>query len=108
MVISEGGTAYEHALAIAISKEITGPYHNNARNPDLSHRQLSCFYPITGVGHADLVELHDGRWYAVALGWRLVDGIHGILGRETFLLPVTWETEPYSWKEEKLTFENIH
>ncbi|MDH3480898.1 MAG: glycoside hydrolase family 43 protein [Gammaproteobacteria bacterium] len=104
LLISEGGTAYEHALAVAISREITGPYLNNPRNPVLSHRQLSYDHPITGVGHADLVELEDGRWYAVALGWRLVDGIHGILGRETFLLPVTWETEPYSWKEDKLTF----
>jgi alpha-N-arabinofuranosidase len=104
LLISEGGTAYEHALAVAISKDITGPYQNNPRNPVLSHRQLSYDYPITGVGHADLVQLQDGRWYAVALGWRLVNGIHGILGRETFLLPLTWETEPYAWKEEKLTF----
>lgn len=104
LMISEGGTAYEHALAVAISKEITGPYQNNPRNPVLSHRQLSYDYPITGVGHADLVELEDGRWYAALLGWRLVDGIHGILGRETFLLPVSWETEPYAWKDEKLTF----
>ncbi len=89
LLISEGGTAHEHALAVAISKEITGPYRNNPRNPVLTHRQLSYNHPITGVGHADLVELEDGRWYAVALGWRLVDGMHGILGRETFLLPVT-------------------
>jgi alpha-N-arabinofuranosidase len=104
LMISEGGTSYEHAISVAISREITGPYQNNPRNPVLSHRQLSYDYPITGVGHADLVELADGRWYAVALGWRLVDGMHGILGRETFLLPVTWETEPYAWKDEKLTF----
>ncbi|MGB5258854.1 MAG: glycoside hydrolase family 43 protein [Woeseiaceae bacterium] len=104
LLISEGGTAYEHALSVAISREIAGPYQNNPRNPVLSHRQLSYDHPITGVGHADLVELADGRWYAVALGWRLVDGKHGILGRETFLLPVTWETEPYAWKEERLTF----
>jgi alpha-N-arabinofuranosidase len=104
LLISEGGTSYEHALAIAVSKEITGPYQNNPRNPVLSHRQLSYGHPITGVGHADLVELPDGRWYAVALGWRLIDGVHGILGRETFLLPVSWETEPHAWKEERLDF----
>ncbi len=104
LLISEGGTAFEHAMSVAISKDITGPYANNPRNPVLTHRQLSYDYPISGVGHADLVELQDGRWYAVALGWRLVDGEHGILGRETFLLPVIWETEPYAWKEEKLTF----
>ena len=104
LLISEGGTSYDHALSVAISKDITGPYQNNPRNPVLSHRQLSYDHPITGVGHADLVELKDGRWYAVALGWRLINGQHGILGRETFLLPVVWETEPYDWKEEKLSF----
>jgi alpha-N-arabinofuranosidase len=104
LLISEGGTAYEHALAVAASKDITGPYQNNPRNPVLTHRQLSYDTPITGVGHADIVELEDGRWYAVALGWRLIDGRHGILGRETFLVPMTWETEPYTWKEEKMTW----
>lgn len=104
LLISEGGTGYEHALSVAISKHITGPYQNNPRNPVLTHRQLSYDFPITGVGHADLVELADGRWYAVALGWRLIDGRHGILGRETFLVPVAWETEHYWWQDEKLTF----
>jgi len=101
LLISEGGTSYDHALSVAISKQITGPYLNNPRNPVLSHRHLSYEHPITGVGHADLVELQDGRWYAVALGWRLVDGIHGILGRETFLVPVVWESERRPWKEEQ-------
>lgn len=104
LLISEGGTSYDHAMSIAISKDITGPYRNNPRNPVLTHRQLSYDTPITGVGHADIVELQDGRWYAVALGWRLVDGKHGILGRETFLVPMTWETEPFAWKDEKLTY----
>lgn len=104
LLISEGGTAYEHALSVAISDDIRGPYRNNPRNPVLSHRQLSYDTPITGVGHADLVELEDGRWYAVVLGWRLVDGRHGILGRETFLVPLVWETEPYTWKARPPTY----
>ncbi|MEM9305545.1 MAG: glycoside hydrolase family 43 protein [Pseudomonadota bacterium] len=104
LLLSEGGTAYEHALSVAISREITGPYENNPRNPILSHRQFGYDFPITGVGHADFVTMPDGRWYALLLGWRLVDGVHGILGRETFLAPVSWETEPYWWKEPKLTF----
>ena len=54
-----------------------------------------------------LVELQDGRWYAVALGWRLIDGAHGLLGRETFLVPVDWETEPHVWKDPRLTFPVI-
>jgi len=104
LLISEGGTSFDHAMAVAISKNITGPYESNPRNPVLTHRHLSYDYPISGVGHADLVELEDGRWYSVALGWRLLDGEHGILGRETFLVPVTWETEPYDWKDEPLSW----
>lgn len=104
LLISEGGTSFDHALAVAISKDIRGPYSSNPRNPVLTHRHLSYDYPISGVGHADLVELEDGRWYAVTLGWRLVDGSFGILGRETFLVPVAWEQEPYLWKDEKLTW----
>ncbi len=104
LLVAEGGTSYEHAVSVAVAKSITGPYRNNPRNPVLTHRHLSYDHPITGVGHADLVELPDGRWYAVALGWRLIDGRHGTLGRETFLLPVTWESEREWWKDDKQTF----
>jgi len=104
LLIAEGGTSYEHAVSVAVSMDVTGPYRNNPRNPVLTHRQLSYDHPITGVGHADMVELADGRWYAVALGWRLIDGRHGTLGRETFLVPVSWESEREWWKEDKQTY----
>ncbi len=103
LLIAEGGTSYEHAVSIASASQVTGPYVNNPRNPVLTHRHLSYDHPVTGVGHADLVELEDGRWYAVALGWRLIDAAHGTLGRETYLLPVTWEREREWWKDEKAT-----
>ena len=104
LLLSEGGTSYEHAISMASSTSVTGPYEGTPRNPVLTHRHLSFDHPITGVGHADLVELADGRWVGVALAWRLIDGEHGILGRETFLFPVTWETEREWWKENKKTF----
>ena len=102
LLVAEGGTSYNHAVSIAVAKEITGPYKNNPRNPVLTHRNLSYRHPITGVGHADLVELADGRWYAVALGWREIEG-EALLGRETFLIPVVWETESWWWKDDKIT-----
>ena len=49
--------------------------------------------PITNVGHADLVDLEDGSWYAVMLGSRLIDGKYKNLGRETFICPVVWERD---------------
>jgi len=104
LMIAEGGTSYEHAVAVAVAGDIAGPYRNDPRNPVLTHRHLSYDHPITSVGHADLVELPDGRWYAVVLGTRRLDGQHATLGRETFLLPVRWETEREWWKQERQTY----
>ncbi|MGF1463327.1 MAG: glycoside hydrolase family 43 protein [Maricaulaceae bacterium] len=104
LLLSEGGTSYEHAVSVAASDTVTGPYVGNSRNPILTHRHLSFDHPITGGGHADLVELADGRWYGVALGWRLINEAYGLLGRETFLFPVVWETEREGWKDPKATF----
>jgi alpha-N-arabinofuranosidase len=46
--------------------------------------------PIQGVGHADIVQAHDGSWWIVFHGYRTVGGTHHILGRETCLAPVIW------------------
>ncbi len=48
---------------------------------------------ISVVGHADLVETTRGEWWMVLLGVRPYEGFHYNLGRETFLVPVTWDTE---------------
>ncbi|NTV91257.1 MAG: family 43 glycosylhydrolase, partial [Clostridiales bacterium] len=62
-----------------------------AGNPVLTHRHLGRLYPICNVGHADLVGLESGEWYAVMLASRLIGGYHKNLGRESFIAPVIWE-----------------
>lgn len=91
LLIAEGGTEHFHAVTISRSKSIKGPFENYIGNPILTHRHLGKDYPICNVGHADLVELKDGSWYMVCLGSRLGGGYHKPLGRETFLMPVSWE-----------------
>lgn len=91
LMIAEGGTEHFHAVTISRSRNIKGPYENYQGNPILTHRHLGENYPICNVGHGDLVECKDGSWYMVCLGSRLMDGYHKLLGRETFLVPVTWE-----------------
>lgn len=94
LMISEGGTEYGHKVTIARSKNIYGPYEANPANPILTHiNQNAQLNPIQGVGHADLVEAHDGTWWLVCLGFRPQSGMHHLLGRETFLAPVTWNDE---------------
>ncbi len=91
LMIAEGGTFHDHAVTIARSELITGPYVGNVRNPILTHRHLGKSFPIVATGHADLVETQNGEWYMVALACRPYDGYFYNLGRETFMMPVIWE-----------------
>lgn len=91
LLAAEGGTEYHHAVSVARAETVTGPYAGNRANPVLTHRHLGHGSDVVGVGHADLVSTPDGSWWAVALGMRTVGGYHYPLGRETFLVPVTWE-----------------
>lgn len=93
LIIAEGGTEHYHSVMAARSREIMGFYEGCPANPVLTHRHLGFHAPITNIGHADLVELKDGSWYAVMLGSRLIDGAYKNLGRETFICPVIWERD---------------
>ncbi len=91
LLLAEGGTERGHAVTVARSRSITGPFEGNPANPILTHR--SSDHPVQNTGHADLVELPDGRWAAVHLGVRprgATPGFH-VNGRETFLTAVRWE-----------------
>jgi xylan 1,4-beta-xylosidase len=91
LLIAEGGTEHHHAVTVARSDSVAGPYESNRGNPILTHRHLGMDYPIVGTGHADLVETQNGEWWAVMLAMRPYGGYFYNLGRETFLVPVRWE-----------------
>jgi len=92
LMAAEGGTEEAHSETIARSKNIWGPYSSNPANPILAHcNAAGQGNPIQGVGHADILNAHDGSWWIVFHGYRSTgDGTHHILGRETCLAPVTW------------------
>jgi len=91
LLIAEAGTAHHHAVTVARSDSITGPYEGNRGNPILTHRHLGLDYPIVGTGHADLVQTQTGEWWMVLLAMRPYGGYFYNLGRETYLVPVRWE-----------------
>jgi xylan 1,4-beta-xylosidase len=91
LLSAEGGTAHHHAVSVARSRTINGPYESNRSNPILTHRNLGLDYPIVGTGHADLVETQSGEWWMVLLAMRPYGGYFYNLGRETFLAPIRWE-----------------
>ena len=101
LLVAEGGTSFNHASVIAVSDDLRGPYISNARNPIMTSRHLSYDNWVNSTGHADMVELADGRWYMVALGIRGDEMRRSNMGRETHIAPVIWEREPFEWKQIK-------
>jgi len=92
LMIAEGGTEHFHAVCVARSEHIHGPYCGYRGNPVLTHRHLGMHYPICNIGHADIVDTPSGDWYMVALGSRIYGGYHKNLGRETYICPMVWES----------------
>ena len=93
LIIAEGGTEHWHSVVVARSKELFSFFEGNPANPVMTHRHMGYKCPIANVGHADLVELPDGSWYAVMLASRLVGDFSKNIGRETFICPVVWERD---------------
>ncbi|MFE9428722.1 glycoside hydrolase family 43 protein [Kitasatospora sp. NPDC006697] len=90
LLIAEGGTERGHSVAIARGESPSGPFEPCPANPILTHRGTN--RPIQNTGHADLVQAPDGSWCLVLLAVRPGGGTPGwhVLGRETFLAPVSW------------------
>ncbi|WP_246147714.1 glycoside hydrolase family 43 protein [Nonomuraea turkmeniaca] len=90
LLIAEGGTERGHGVSIARGPAPDGPFEPCPANPILTHRSTG--HPVQNTGHADLVQAPDGSWWMVLLGVRPRGGTPGwhVLGRETFLAPVTW------------------
>lgn len=93
LMAAEGGTAENHSETIYRSRRPDGPYEAGPVNPILTQRDLPPGRPdrIEATGHADLVKLADGSWWGVFMATRPFAGQSTLLGRETYLLPVTWQ-----------------
>jgi beta-xylosidase len=97
LLIAEGGTAQHHAVTVLRAKDVQGPYEVAPHNPILTHRHLGPNAAVQAVGHADWVHTPHGDWWMLALATRPLrddaGGVHDLLGRETFLLPMAWHND---------------
>lgn len=96
LLTAEGGTEYRHAVTLARSRQIEGPYEVCPRNPILTSWQAEGAV-LQKAGHGSLVETPGGEWYLAHLCGRPIDGKHCILGRETALQKVRWTED--GWLE---------
>ena len=83
LITAEGGTGYDHAVTIARSRSIDGPYELDPAGPVITSRHNPA-WPLQRAGHADLVETREGELFMVHLASRaLPDTRLSPLGRET-------------------------
>ncbi|MGD9202155.1 MAG: glycoside hydrolase family 43 protein [Chitinispirillia bacterium] len=91
LCVAEGGTSWGHAVTIARSKNISGPYETHPDNPILTSRYDPTL-ALQKAGHSSFVETQNGEWYAAHLcGRPIMPERRCILGRETALQKLIWE-----------------
>jgi xylan 1,4-beta-xylosidase len=90
LLTAEGGTFWDHAVTMARSRAVAGPYELHPDTHILTARHRPDL-PLQKSGHADLVETNDGETYMVYLCSRpLVNRGRSPLGRETAIQPMVW------------------
>ncbi|WP_257670261.1 glycoside hydrolase family 43 protein [Parapedobacter tibetensis] len=99
LMAAEGGTSVQHSEVIFKGDAPMGTFSPWGGNPILTQRHLDPKRPnpITSAGHADLIQTKEGDWWAVFLACRPIDGQFENLGRETFLMPVTWSEDGFPY-----------
>lgn len=90
LLTAEGGTNFNHAVAFARSRSLTGPYELHPDGHILSARNRPDS-ELQRTGHADLVETQNGETYMVYLCGRPVRNRgRCVLGRETAIQKMVW------------------
>ncbi|MEP6622213.1 MAG: glycoside hydrolase family 43 protein [bacterium] len=90
LITAEGGTGWGHAVTMARSRSINGPYelHPDTYIMSARHRPDA---PLQRAGHADLVETQAGETFMVYLCGRPIPNRgRCTLGRETAIQRMVW------------------
>jgi len=90
LLVAEGGTGRDHAVVMARSRSLLGPYEvhpdgavlTSVNRPDAQ---------LARAGHGDLVETSSGAtWMVYLCGRPLAASDRCVLGRETAIQPMRW------------------
>ena len=101
LTTAEGGTGYDHAVTMARSRDIWGPYETHPQKHLISAKGTNG--PIQRTGHGQYVETHWGTHYHTFLMGRPQIGPDGAMfcatGRETGIDRVVWR-DGWLWLEQ--------
>lgn len=129
LLTAEGGTGYDHAVTVARSRDIWGPYETHPQKHILTSKDTP-FAALQRAGHGDIVDTPDGKTYLVHLTGRpTTQNRRCVLGRETAIQEAYWGDDDWLyvkngpvpslrvevpgtrddtkyWAEQRYTFEN--
>lgn len=94
LTTAEGGTGYEHAVTLARSKDLWGPYDLHPNLHVLSAKDAPD-NALQRVGHGQIVDTPDGDWYHTYLCSRPLPGRFSPMGRETGIARVEWRDDDW-------------
>jgi xylan 1,4-beta-xylosidase len=93
LLVAEGGTGWNHAVVMARSAQLLGPYSVHPDGAVLTSAGREDM-PLARAGHGDLVELADGTpWLAYLCGRPIHNRARCIMGRETAIQPMRWDRD---------------
>ena len=93
LVTAEGGTNWHHAVLVARSRNLLGPYEMDPLGHAISARNRPDA-PLQRSGHGDLVETQTGETYIAYLAGRPIPNRgRCILGRETAIQKMEWSAD---------------
>ncbi|MFD1696070.1 glycoside hydrolase family 43 protein [Roseibium aestuarii] len=103
LTVAEGGTGYGHAVTMARSRQIDGPYELHPATHLITAKD-DPDAPLQRAGHGQIVETPDGQTYHTHLCSRPIPGPDGTgrfspLGRETGIQKCVWRDD-WLWLEQ--------
>lgn len=98
LTVAEGGTGYKHAVTMARSRQIEGPYETHPDKHVITAKDAS-EHPIQRTGHGQYVDTPNGEFYHTFLMGRPLEGKFCPLGRETGIERCVWKDDNWLYLE---------
>jgi xylan 1,4-beta-xylosidase len=100
LTTAEGGTGYDHAVTMARSRNIDGPYEIHPDRHLITSKDDPAA-PLQRAGHGQIVETPGGATYYTHLCSRPLAGLkRSPLGRETAIQKCVWKADGWLYLEQ--------
>jgi xylan 1,4-beta-xylosidase len=100
LTTAEGGTGYDHAVTMARSRNIAGPYELHPAIHLITAKDAPRL-ALQRAGHGQIVETPEGLTYHTHLCSRPLPGTRrSPLGRETAIQKCVWKADGWLWLED--------